>query len=370
MSRVDLAIVGASFAGLSCATSAAARGINCVVLERKLAAGQALHTTGVLVKEAADLLDVPRRLVNKIHGVRLYSPAGASIDLVSPGYFFLATDTPALMEWLARQAREAGAALRYGGRYCGSSFTGDIHRFQGGLMARYLVGADGARSCVARHYGLDTNRQFLFGVESEFTGVRGVADDMFHVFVDPQLAPGYIGWVIPGVHGQQIGLAARRPHKPQLDRFLARLHQHFDFSHARQQGQRAGLIPCGGPVKRFATNNVMLLGDAAGMVSPLTAGGIHPALQLGREAGIAIADYLQDNGPVPQQRISTLMSRYVVKRQLRRCYDYLPLNNTFIDTLFALPLFRHLAQTVFFHHRGLLTMEAWRDLLGPARREY
>jgi flavin-dependent dehydrogenase len=105
------------------------------------------------------------------------------------------------------------------------------------------------------------------------------------------------------------------------------------------------------------------------MVSPLTAGGIHPALQLGREAGIAIADYLQDNGPAPDQRIATLASRYHVKRQLRRCYDILPVNPRLIDGLFGLPMFRHLAQTVFFHHRGLLTTTAWKDLLGLVREQ-
>jgi flavin-dependent dehydrogenase len=370
MSQVDLAIVGASFAGLSCATSAAARGISTVVMERKSAVGSSVHTTGILVKEAADLLDVPRRLVNKIHGIRLYSPGGTTIDLASPGYYFLATDTPGLLEWLARQAQQAGAGIRYGSAYNGSKCDcHGVHQLPADLSARYLVGCDGARSGVARSYSLGENSEFLFGLETEFSGVRGIADDVFHVFVDPQLAPGYIGWVIPGVHGHQIGLAARRPHKPQLDHFLHSLQRYFDFSHARQGGHRAGLIPCGGPVRRFAGDNVMLLGDAAGMVSPLTAGGIHPALQLGREAGIAIADYLQDNGPAPDQRIATLASRYHVKRQLRRCYDILPVNPRLIDGLFGLPMFRHLAQTVFFHHRGLLTTTAWKDLLGLVREQ-
>ena len=71
----DLIIVGAGFAGLTCAQSAARRGLRVRVLERKRAVGANVHTTGLLVKEAAQEWEVPGWLTRKIHGVRLYSPA-------------------------------------------------------------------------------------------------------------------------------------------------------------------------------------------------------------------------------------------------------------------------------------------------------
>src|SRR5262245_17547265 len=103
-SFVDVAVVGAGFAGLACARVAAARGLRTVVLDRKADPGAAPHTTGLLVKEAADEWDVPRAITRKIHGIRLYAPSLAWIDLDSPGYYFLATDTPALLRWLASEA--------------------------------------------------------------------------------------------------------------------------------------------------------------------------------------------------------------------------------------------------------------------------
>src|SRR5262247_2789737 len=96
----DLAIVGGGFAGLVCARSAALRGLHTVVLERQPAAGHRIHTTGLLVKEVAERWEVPPRLTRRIRGVRLYGPSLRSIDLDSPGYYFLATDTPRLMAWL------------------------------------------------------------------------------------------------------------------------------------------------------------------------------------------------------------------------------------------------------------------------------
>ncbi|MEM9123036.1 MAG: FAD-dependent oxidoreductase, partial [Pseudomonadota bacterium] len=83
----DLIIVGASFAGLVCARTAALRGLKVAVLEAKPRPGARIHTTGILVKEATEAVDIPARFTRKIRGVRLYTPRGRSLDLHAPGYF-------------------------------------------------------------------------------------------------------------------------------------------------------------------------------------------------------------------------------------------------------------------------------------------
>lgn len=364
MREADLVIAGGGFAGLSCARAAAERGLNTVLLERKRDAGDTPHTTGILVKEVAEQWDIPRRLTRRIDGVALYSPSLERIDLKSPGYYFLATDTPALLRWLAENAAQAGAQLRYRRHFKAGYRENERIVLAGeGLKCRYLVGSDGARSSVAQHFGLGANRAFLYGVEAEFEGIEGLDEDRFHVFIDRKLAPGYIGWVIPGVNITQVGLAARRPHLPRLDAFIDKLHDVFDFAHARRTGLRAGLIPCGGNVKPIAVRDVMLIGDAAGMVSPLTAGGIHPALHVGETAGTAIADYLLEQGRDPAKAVQAVMPGFTFKRLMRTAYDHSPWSDRLADTLFASPAFRALAQTIFFHHRGLLSAAAWRDII-------
>ena len=87
-SEYDLAIVGASFAGLAAAATAAARDLRVVVLEAKPRSGARVHTTGILVKEAGEELDFPPALTKKIHGVRLYAPNLNYVDLSAPGYYF------------------------------------------------------------------------------------------------------------------------------------------------------------------------------------------------------------------------------------------------------------------------------------------
>ena len=220
---------------------------------------------------------------------------------------------------------------------------------------------------MARDFSLDGNRHFLLGVEAEYEGIGGLDEDRFHVFLDSVHAPGYIAWVIPGVGITQVGLAVRRPRTPDLAAFTAKLDTLFDFSRARLVGRRGGLIPCGGVLRRISDQRVLLVGDSAGMVSPLTAGGIHPAMEIGRAAGIAISDHLLEDAPDPLRAVRQVTPSFLAKRMMRLAYDTVPMPDRAWNVLFRSPLFRHVAQTIFFHHRGLLSFDAWRDLLRLTR---
>ena len=350
LANVDVEIVGAGFAGLACARACAARGLETIVWERKRDPGDALHTTGLLVREVADEEEIPLDATRKIHGIRLYGPSLRWIDLDSPGYFFLATDTPAILRAFARRAADAGAEVVWG-----SEFVGE-------RRARIVVGADGPRSRVARRFGLGVNRAFLAGVEAELEGVEGVADRL-HVFLDSRRAPGYIGWIVPGVGITQIGLACRRPFRPDLDAFIERVGGLVDLSNARRVGRRGGPIPVGGRVRPFASDDAVLVGDAAGLVSPLTGGGIHSALRSGHAAGVAIASHLLDGGLSPSRALADAYARYAGKRVLRAMLDLRP-PNRLIDAAVCSPWFADLARAIFFHRR-LLTTSGWRERISP-----
>jgi len=346
---MDVEIVGGGFAGLACARTCAARGLETVVWERKLDPGDAVHTTGILVQEVADGEDLPRDAVRRIAGVRVYGPSLRSLDLERPGYAFLATDTAAILRWYADRAVEAGADLRTGQPY------------RGARNGRILVGADGPRSRVAAAHGLGRNRAFLAGVEAEFVGEVPI-DERLHMFLDSELAPGYLGWVVPGVGITQVGLAARRPHRPDLDAFIDHIRPVVDLRTAVLAARRGGPIPVGGRVRPFATDDVILVGDAAGLVSPLTGGGIHTALGSGRAAGLAIAAHLREGAPPPARALAREYPRFIVKRAFRTGLDLRP-PNPLLDAVVGTPPMRALATLVCFHHRGLLSADAWRELL-------
>ena len=357
----DCVVVGASFAGLACASVLARAGMRVSVLEKKADSGEKLHTTGIIVKDAVDqvaLLDgLPAELVHRINGVRLYAPNLRHVDLAAPGYYFLATDTPRVMRWLAERAEHAGARIAYR-----NSFD-RAQRVDGGFdlgeagTTRFLVGADGPTSRVAKTLGLGQSTKFLFGLEHEYEGVEIAEPDKMHCFIDRRLAPGYIAWVVSGVGIVQVGLARRvaddQPSAPAaMAAFLEKIAPLFDFRRLRPVAVRAGKIPCGGIVHPVAAERALLVGDAAGMVSPLTAGGIHTALKHGMAAGQAIADFLGGKGEDPSGAFVRTYPQFRAKRLLRYLFDHFQ-----SDTLFNLMLgtkpMRAAAGIVYFHRKGV-----------------
>ncbi len=266
---MDCAVVGASFAGLACATALARAGMRVTVLEKKTDPGEKLHTTGIIVKEAIDqvtLLDgLPAELVRRINGVRLYAPNLRHVDLAAPGYYFLATDTPKVMRWLAARAEQAGARIVY------RRLFEQAERIQSGFdlgeagTTRFLVGADGPSSRVAKTLGLGQSTKFLFGVEHEYADVEIAEPDKLHCFIDRRLAPGYIGWVVAGVGVVQVGLARRMradrsTANAAMEAFVEKTAPLFDLRRMQPVSVRAGMIPCGGVVKPVAARRVLLVG--------------------------------------------------------------------------------------------------------------
>lgn len=351
MREYDLVIVGASFAGLACARTAAMRGLRVAVLDRKTDPGAGVRTTGILVKEAIEETDVPAALTRMIREVRLHAPNGRHVDLASPGYFFLATDTPGLLRWMAREASRAGAELFPGCAFRSGLDTGSfVELADHGIKGRLLVGADGAGSSVARHFALGRNRSFLCGIEFEFAPDPSLDDRFLHCFLTSRLAPGYIGWVVPGVGIMQVGLAASGGSRPDIEGFVALVRKQLGLRLGQPLARRSGLIPSGATLRRTHAGRVMLIGDAAGHVSPLTGGGLVQTLRLGRRCAQLAADWLYAGGDHPAAALREEAPRFRGKLLMRRMLDLAPPDWVW-NAVIGTRAFGSLAQATYFHQR-------------------
>ena len=175
--------------------------------------------------------------------------------------------------------------------------------------------------------------------------MRRLDESRLHCFLTREFAPGYIGWVVPGVGITQIGLAGTAPFHPDLRGFRLRLGRLFDLSRARRIAYRAGWIPVGGPVSPASTPGVLLIGDAAGQVSPLTAGGLRLAVQQGEAAGRAIAQHLIKAAPLPIPKTSGFPS--LQKKLLRRLLEQ-AFPDALAEMVLPLALFQRWAAALFF----------------------
>src|SRR5437764_5581435 len=109
----DVIVVGASFAGLSFASVAAALGLHVLVVERDAEIGGIVRTTGVLFSDVLDISDVPARyLMNAIRRVQVRPPDHPPIEVSSHAYRFYMVDVPGMLRWMAEQGEERGATVR------------------------------------------------------------------------------------------------------------------------------------------------------------------------------------------------------------------------------------------------------------------
>lgn len=360
----DLVVVGASYAGLACARAAALAGVRVLVIDKKPAAGSRLHTTGMIVKDAVDsipwLRDVPGELVRRIEGVRLYAPNLTHVDLHAPGYYFWATDVPRLMDWMVGVARAAGAEVRFGSLFTGVRREREHDPWSVVLgsgetvFCHYVVGADGPLSRVAKSLGLSQNRHFLFGVEHEYA--RAELDPGYlHCFLDSELAPGYIGWGFAGVGVTQVGLARRvtpgsRQGRVDLAAFLRKTEGRVTPEGA-PISIRAGMIPCGGRLPVVSRPGALLVGDAAGLVSPATAGGIHAALRYGEDAGEAVARFIAGKVQDPAAWLPGQYPTFRMKRALRTVFEWTQ-RDWWYNRLLRTRAMRSIWERVYFHSKG------------------
>jgi flavin-dependent dehydrogenase len=207
----------------------------------------------------------------------------------------LAAARQAGAEW---RPRTRCAALEYGG-------GGSVARLTGAhpdpLHARFVIGADGAQSRIARWLGLSLNREWIVGVEEVYRGVPLEGPPIFHCFLSPVLAPGYLAWFVHDgeeVHLGVGGYAARFDPGTALESLRLQLPVQLDWSRSRLLDRRGGRIPVGGVLPRIASSRGLLVGDAAGAVSPLTAGGLDPCLRLSELAAKVTLEFLESGDDV------------------------------------------------------------------------
>jgi len=385
MRRCDVLVVGAGLAGLWTARLLAEAGLDVVLADDRPAVDRRIRTTGIFVRRTLVDFPLPDELLGpEIRDVVLYSPAFRAVPFRSTHPEFRVARMGPLTVWLLDRAIAAGVDWWPGTR-CHAIATDDrgviagLHgAHRGPLRARFVIGADGARSRVAEWLGLSRNREWIVGVEEVYRGIPLEGVPALHCVLSPSLAPGYLAWLVHDgeeIHVGVGGYPARFEAGAALTEFKSRLPLALSWSHARLVDRRGGLIPVGGVLPRIANSMGLLVGDAAGAVSPLTAGGIDPCLRLSELAARVTIDFLAsaNRSALAAYDGSRFRRRFSVRLGLRSIFSRIE-NPLLLEAMCAVlgiaPLSRF-GQRIFFG-RGSFpdvarfqTTPAW---LGPADR--
>lgn len=359
MSNHDVTIIGAGLAGLQCARLLARHGANVLLVDRKNTLDQKIHTTGIFVRRTLVDFDIPDDCLGPpVRHVTLYSPSHRSIELVSDYDEYRIGRMGQLYQRYLQQCLHAGMRWLPHTSYLGHSIDGDkltVQLSNGSITTRYLIGADGARSRVARDLKLDQNTEAIFGVESVYEGARLDGPPRLLCFIDPKLAPGYIAWIAYDGDETHIGVGgyAKRFDPPAaLEAFRDSVTNIIDLRNAKQIERRAGYIPVGGILRNIANKHGLLIGDAAGAVSPLTAGGLDPCMRLSALAADVTAQYLDtgDADVLNAYSGNSFRSRFKSRlwaRRIASVFQQRPLIELGLGAM-RLPFLNRVARHIFF----------------------
>jgi len=340
--KYDVVVIGAGPAGSSAAYEAAKRGLKVLLIEKRAEVGSPIRCAEGVGKEGLEDLGIKPKsewIANEVKGARIYAPSGDYITLEASmagsevGYVL---HRDKFDQYLAKMAVDAGSelytrAMAIGLKREDSEIVVRIRHFGNLYEVRtpIVIGADGFESLVGEWAGIRTRldpKDINVTFEYRITGAK-FDPDYTEFYIGNEVAPGGYVWIFPksekeanvgiGVLLSRVDSEKKRP-KYLLDKFLK--------EHPKYRGKIiaviSGAVSVSKPLEPSYTDNVMLVGDAARMIDPLTGGGIIHAIISGRAAGETAAKAIE-KGDYSKRSLKEYEARWKPKIYEKLLRNYL-----------------------------------------------
>ncbi|MBX2879752.1 MAG: geranylgeranyl diphosphate reductase [Granulosicoccus sp.] len=318
----DVVVVGGGPAGATAANELAQMGLTVMLLDR---AGRIKPCGGAVPPQMLKDFNVPREVLEaEVSSARMISPSNQTVDMpIDIGYVGM-VDRGEFDEWLRERARHSGAVRQSGTFLSLGMSDGKTRQLQYApgkkgntsepvtVKAHYIIGADGAKSRVARAAVPGADKlQSVFAyheiVEApQITTDPTLADDAnADAKVDPsrcdviyngEMSPDFYSWVFP--HGKTISVGTGTAVQGfGIRQAVTRLRQQTGLDSVRTIRTEGAPIPMK-PLKVWDDGqHVVLAGDAAGVVAPASGEGIFYAMTCGRMVAEVVAEAMASNNP-------------------------------------------------------------------------
>lgn len=321
MIETDVLVIGAGPAGSSAAKYAALGGAKVILMDKKSEIGTPKRCAEGVSKEGLEKLGIEpseRWVTKEATGVRMVSPNGTAVNLTEDkvklpeaGYVL---ERKVFDKHMAMDAARAGAKIMV------KTLATGLCREDGQVIAnvesmgkefeiksKIIIAADGPESRVGRWAGLKTAlkpKNMESCAQFEMSGVYMDEPDCIE-FHFGSVAPGGYAWIFPkgdDIANVGLGILTTLTDKSAYQHLLDFVANNPSTKNAQPVELNIGGDPVGGLLKKLVADNLLVTGDAAGMVNPLTGGGIISGMTGGLLAGKLAAQSVAD-GDFTQKRL-------------------------------------------------------------------
>jgi len=306
----DVLVVGAGPGGSTAARFAAEGGAKTLMIEKRQEIGTHVRCGEGIAKGLLDQAQIPidrSWIAGEMDGARVYSPAGHTFEVdesKAGAEVGFVVERDLFDRKLAELAGMAGADIEV--KTSATGFIKEDGKIVGmtiirkgepvEVRAKIIIGADGFESQVGRWADIDTSlstNDIMTCVQYRLTNIE--CDPKYTEFYAGSAAPGGYIWIFPksattanvgiGIGGDRV----KNPGDPKkyLDDWIAK---NPKLKNGKQLDMISGGCSVCAPLDSVVTDNVMLVGDAARMIDPMTGGGIAHACLAGRFAGMVAAE--------------------------------------------------------------------------------
>lgn len=271
-------VIGGGPAG-SKAAELLAKDRDVLVFEEHAESGTPMGCAGLVTDKVLEMSGVRPDILNKLYGANVFFPDGRKVSVRSKWPKANVIDRADLDRKMAEKANDAGAEYRFNEKYRSHTITDrvTIDSTNGTTECSLLIGADGHSSRVAKTLGIDNSpREYVRGFQMDLRK-KYDEEDMINIRLGSKVAPGFFSWELPFGDFVRVGMCTSWSAGPPVN-YMQPLLKAAGLESASVIKKYSGKIPLGGRPRSYG-ERLMLIGDAAGQVKPISGGGLYPAFR-------------------------------------------------------------------------------------------